>query len=260
MNPIARKIRELREKNNLSQAYLASYLGISRPTYVLIEQGKRELTLQEASKLASLFGMTVNQLLQGDYSGPKVILEKERTYGRSESQGIRIIMDRANVKKFKEVLLYVLNKVGARPNIGETALYKILYFIDFDYYEKYEEQLTGARYLKNHFGPTPVEFKQIVEEMAKKKEILPIKNKYFGYDQKKYLPLREPDLSILTAREIKHIDEVLARLAEKNARELTEYAHQDTPWLVHQDGEIISYETVFYRDVEHSVRNYQDEL
>ncbi|MCR4396413.1 MAG: helix-turn-helix domain-containing protein, partial [Candidatus Saccharicenans sp.] len=39
MNPIAKKIRELREKNNFSQAYLASYLGVSRPTYVLIEQG-----------------------------------------------------------------------------------------------------------------------------------------------------------------------------------------------------------------------------
>jgi len=260
MNPIARKIRELREKNNLSQAYLASYLGLSRPTYVLIEQGKRELRLQEAKRLASLFGMTVDQLVQADYSGPKVILEKAEPYGRSENQRTRIIMDRANVKKFKEVLLYVLSRIGARPNIGETALYKILYFIDFDYYEKYEEQLTGARYLRNHFGPTPVEFKQIVEEMVEKREILPIKNKYFGFDQNKYLPLREADLSILSAREIKHIDEVLARLADKNARELTEYAHQDTPWLVHQDGEIISYETVFYRDVEHSVRNYQDEL
>ena len=25
------------------------------------------------------------------------------------------------------------------------VLYKILYFIDFDYYEKYEEQLVGAK-------------------------------------------------------------------------------------------------------------------
>jgi len=31
-----------------------------------------------------------------------------------------------------------------------TVLYKILYFIDFDYYEKYEEQLMGALYIKNN--------------------------------------------------------------------------------------------------------------
>lgn len=260
MKTIAKLIRELRLKNNLSQDYVADYLGLSRPTYLLIEQGKRELTITEAKKLASLYGLTLEQLLEGKSSGPKVVLEKAEPYNRTPKQEIRIVMERANVKKFKEVLLYVLNKIGARPNIGETALYKILYFIDFDYYEKYEEQLTGARYIRNHYGPTPVEFKNVIEEMEKAGEIESIKSRYFQYPQKKYLPLREPDLSVLSAREIKHIDEVLARLADKNARELTEYAHSDTPWLVHKDGEIISYETVFYRDHEHSVRNYEDEL
>ncbi|MDI6850199.1 MAG: DUF4065 domain-containing protein [Candidatus Saccharicenans sp.] len=260
MDALARLIKELRLKNNLSQEYVAKFLGISRPTYIQIEQGTRELSLTEAKKLAGLFGLTLEQLFEANPSGPKVILKKSSSYDKHEEPGVRIIMSRANVKKFKEVLLYILGKIGARPNIGETALYKILYFIDFDYYEKYEEQLTGARYQKNHFGPTPIEFKKVVEEMEKAGEIEQVKSKYFQYEQKKYLPGREPDLSLLSAREIKHIDEVLARLADKNARELSEYAHSDTPWIVHKDGEIISYETVFYRDVEHSVRNYQDEL
>ncbi|MBC7362195.1 MAG: DUF4065 domain-containing protein [Candidatus Aminicenantes bacterium] len=260
MNSLAKLIRELREKNGFSQEYVAKHLGLSRPTYIQIEQGKRELTLTEARKLAALFGIKAEQLLETKIAGPKVIFEKVEPYQNPNEPQVRIIMSRANVKKFKEVLLYVLSKIGAKPNIGETALYKILYFIDFDYYEKYEEQLTGARYLRNHFGPTPIEFKKIIEEMERDREILRIKNKYFQYDQKKYLPLREPNLNILSAREIKHIDEVLARLADKNAKELTDYAHTDIPWLVHKDGEIISYESVFYRDVEHSVRNYQDEL
>ena len=67
-----------------------------------------------------------------------------------------------NLKKFKEVLLYILSKVGSKPNVGETVLYKLLYFIDFDYYEKFEEQFIGATYIKNHYGPTPIEFKKIV--------------------------------------------------------------------------------------------------
>jgi len=52
----------------------------------------------------------------------------------------------------------------------------------------------------------------------------------------------------------------LARLAWKNATELSNYSHSDTPWRVHEMGEQISYETVFYRDDDHSVRNYEDEL
>ncbi len=256
-----KKIKLLRQENGFSQKYMAKALGMSRPTYMQIETGERELTITEAKKLASIFGMQLaNFLALKKAAKSTVVLEKEKVPKKSKTAGIRIIVPRANIKKFKETLLYILGKIGAKPNIGETALYKLLYFIDFDFYEKFEEQLTGARYIKNHYGPTPIEFKKIAEEMEQKGEIERVRSKYFQYDQKKYLPHREPDLSKLSAQEIKHIDEVLARLSDKNAQELTEYSHSDTPWLVHKDGEIISYESVFYRDQDHSVRNYEDEL
>jgi len=254
------KIKSLREQNNFSQEYIADKLGLSRPTYMQIEKGEREITISEAKKLASIFGLSLENFLSREISKqPKVVLEGEEEKKQKKSD-IRIIMPRANVKKFKEVLLYVLSRVGAKPNIGETALYKLLYFIDFDFYEKFEAQLTGARYIKNHYGPTPVEFKKVIESMKQKGEIERVKSRYFQYDQKKYLPRREPDLSNLSAKEIKHIDEVLARLSGKNAIELTKYSHSDVPWRVHKNGEIISYESVFYRDQDHSVRNYEDEL
>ncbi len=145
-----------------------------------------------------------------------------------------------------------------KTNVGETVLYKLLYFIDFDFYEKYEEQLIGATYIKNYHGPTPIEFKPIVEEMGKKGEIEKVRSKYFQYDQKKYLPRRKPDLSRLNAQEIKHIDEVLARLSNKNAQELSDYSHNDVPWITTEDGKPIEYEAVFYRSRKTSVRSYED--
>ena len=178
---LAKFIQQLRKKNNLTQEFLASKLGISRPTYLQIEQGKRDLTISEAKKLAAIFGIAVEDFLVGKLSKQKVVLGKENPLKKSKTAEIRIIMPRANVKKFKEVLLYILGKIGAKPNIGETALYKLLYFIDFDFYEKFEKQLTGARYIKNHYGPTPVEFKKIVEEMEKKGEIEKVRSKYFQY-------------------------------------------------------------------------------
>ena len=254
-----KKIKALREQNKFSQEYLAEKLGVSRPTYIQIENGKRDITVPEAKKLASIFSLSLESFLENNVSATQEVVLESDTQNEKESD-IRIVMPRANVKKFKEVLLYVLSKVGAKPNIGETALYKLLYFIDFDFYEKFEEQLTGAHYIKNHYGPTPVEFKKIVENMEGKKEIERVKSSYFQYEQKKYLPRREPDLKSLSAQEIKHIDEVLARLSDKNANELSDYSHNDVPWKVHKSGEIISYESVFYRDSEHSVRNYDDEL
>ena len=254
-----RKIKVLREKNNFSQEYIARKLSISRPTYIQIEKGERELTILEAEKLASIFNMTLEDFFAGREFKIKIDFKKEKNV-KEEKPEIRISVPQQNLKKFKEILLYILEKVGARPNIGETAIYKLLYFIDFDYYEKYEEQLIGAKYIKNHFGPTPVEFKDIIEKMEERGEVERVRSKYFQYDQKKYLPRKSPDLSILSGQEIQHIDNVLSRLADKSAKELSDHSHGDIPWKSHNNGEIIDYESVFYRDDNYSVREYEDKL
>ena len=254
-NKLFQTIKKLRLENGFSQGYMAEKLNMSRPTYVQIEKGERELTISEAEKSAAIFSMSLNDLLNGKQRSSEVELEKEEDIKKKDKPEMRIIVSRANVKKFKEVLLYLLEKVGARPNIGETVIYKLLYFIDFDYYEKYEEQLIGAKYIRNTYGPTPVHFKKVVEEMVRDGQIEEVKSKYFKYPQKKYLPRLEPNLSKLSGREIEHIDCVLSKLAGKTARELTSYSHTDTPWMIKKQGEILDYESVFYRDPIHSVRN-----
>jgi uncharacterized phage-associated protein len=135
----------------------------------------------------------------------------------------------------------------------------LLYFIDFNFYEKYEEQLMGATYIKNHHGPTPKEFIKIIEEMEKNKDIVKVQDKYFQYPQTKYLPLRKPDLSKLDdARAIEVIDDVLNKLSDMNAMQIKEYSHKDVPWLTTQDGSVIDYESVFYRTPDYSMRLYDE--
>jgi transcriptional regulator with XRE-family HTH domain len=252
-------IKKLREDRKLTQEYIADSLGLTRQTYSLIEHGKRDLTVNEARILAELFGISLDNFLD-ERDIPVVIeIEGDELSGKEEKTGLRISVPQRNFQKFKEVLLYILSKVGGKPNVGETVLYKLLYFIDFDYYEKYEEQLIGATYIKNHHGPTPIEFKSIIEEAIKNGEIILVKSKYFSYDQRKYLPVRDPDLSkLINAREIKHIDEVLARLSDFNASELTAISHDDVPWIIAEDLKPIAYEAVFYRTSKTTVRHYDE--
>lgn len=47
------------------------------------------------------------------------------------------------------------------------------------------------------------------------------------------------NISILSAEEIKHIDDVLARLLSKSAIELSDFSHSNTPWAIHEDGEVV---------------------
>ncbi|MEK7462788.1 MAG: type II toxin-antitoxin system antitoxin SocA domain-containing protein [Patescibacteria group bacterium] len=247
---------ELRKNQGISQAFVAEKIGVSRASYIEIEKGAKELTLSQANTIAEIFNITLTELISGEKVADVKVSIKD-VPEKKEKQEIRIDVPQKNLKKFKEVLLYVLEKVGSKSNVGMTVLYKLLYFIDFDYYEKFEEQLIGATYIKNHFGPTPVEFKKIVELMESKGELETVKSKYFLHEQTKYLPRREPDISVLNAKEIKHIDEVLGRLSDKNAKELSDYSHQDIPWLVAKDNQIIKYEAVFYRTKETSVREYE---
>lgn len=261
---LGQRIRKLREEAGLSQEEFSKKIGINRVSISQLEKGERKILAEEIAKISKIFNITPDNLL--DFNKEiKVSLPKNPARGRKKtSRGkpgkeIRVSVPQRNLEKFKEILLYILNKVGAKPNIGETVLYKLLYFIDFNFYEKYEEQLIGATYIKNHYGPTPIEFKKIVERMEREKELIKIKNKYFEYPQTKYLPLREPDLSKLKAHEKEVIDKVLENLSDMNAKEISEYSHNDIPWLTTEDGEIIDYESVFYRHPPYSVRDYNEE-
>ncbi len=253
MVKIGNRIKGLREEIGLSQGELAKRMRINRVTLSQIENGKRKVRTEELIALSQIFNVSTDILLDLK-KDIEVVLEKSKKEKPKEKQEVRISVPQNNIEKFKEVFLYILKKVGSKPNIGQTVLYKLLYFIDFNYYEKYEEQLIGATYIKNYYGPTPKEFSKIIEEMEDKDLVTVQGGRHFQYPQTKYLPLREPDLSILNARELEVIDDVLNKLSDMNASQITEYSHKDVPWLTAEDMEPINYESVFYRTIPYSVR------
>ena len=256
-------LKELRQKNNISQEFLAKKIGVSRPTYVQIENGMRKMLVEEAQNLAKFFGLSLDDFLaEKESSAPIVELEKsiKKVKTKEQKQEMRISVPQEKIAKFKEVLLYILERIGARSNVGEAVVCKLLYFIDFDYYEKYEEQLIGAKYIKNHHGPTPAAFPEIVIQMEKDGDLVPVVKKYFQYDQKKYLPLRKANLSNFSVQEKDLIDEEIDRFKDKNAKEMEDLSHRDVPWIGAENLQPIEYEAVFSRTDEFSQRKYDDEL
>jgi transcriptional regulator with XRE-family HTH domain len=251
------RVKALREELGLSQEDLAQIMGIDRAGVSQFENGNRSLKAEELSLLSKALHISADCLL-GLAPLPKVILEKTRK--KTLPSQIRINVPQKKVRKFKEVLLYILSKVGAKPNVGETVIYKLLYFIDFNFYEKYEEQIIGATYIKNQYGPTPVEFQAIIKEMISAKELECVQSTFFNRSQKKYLPHRESDLSLFTAEELQLIDDVLNKLSNMTAVSISEYSHGDVPWITTSNGEKIDYESVFYRTAPYSVRDYESEL
>lgn len=254
-------IQQQRLKRNMTQEFLASRLSLSRPTYMQIEQGKRDITITEAKKLAQLFDIPLENFLEGkEGAEPVIVITKNKKQDQGSQKKIRINVPQEKIKKFEQVLLYILSTIGGKPNIGQTVLYKLLYFIDFDYYEKFEKQLIGAQYIKNHYGPTPVIFSKLIDDLEKQGKVEKIKSKFYKHEQTKYLvnPNRHIDLSDLSAQELAHIDWELGRLGDLTATQISTLSHLDTPWIAAKDREVLEYEHVFYRPKETSVREYEE--
>jgi uncharacterized phage-associated protein len=173
---------------------------------------------------------------------------------------VRVDVPVRNEEKFRNVLLYILKKIGGKPNVGKTVLFKLLYFIDFDFYEIYEEQLMGLTYLKRLHGPVPREFDGFIEKMIRNDELDEFVSSYYDHRQVRFMAKRDPDLNCLSGRELGHVEAVLGRYADWSATSLSELSHRDTPWMAAKDGEPIAYESVFYRGPETSVRSYAEDV
>ncbi len=252
---IGLRILELRKNKGYSQDELAKLIGISRPSLTQVELGKRNLSVIELKKIADNLSISIDKLLSSNFKIDDIELKTEKI---DNTQELRISIPKLNVDKFKDILLYILEKCAGKPNIGETLLNKLLYFSDFNYYEIYEEHLSGAEYKKLPFGPVPQKLDSIINQMISNQMIQRFKTKYHGYPQTRYIPLAKANLQNLKASEKDVIDKVIEQYSDWSASAISDYSHKDMPWLASQDGEIIDYELAFYREQPYSVRTYND--
>lgn len=255
---IGKRIAELRKIKGLSQEDLAKSVKISRPSLAQIELGNRSIDIMELQELSIALGFSLDDFVSKDFDVKQEVELTTKT--KDAKQQERISVSSMHIEKFKNVLIYILEKCAGKPNVGETVLYKLLYFSDFNYYELYEEHLTGARYRKLPYGPVPQKLDSIINQMIESSHLQRIKTDYHGYPQTRYLPLIKPDLTQLKASEKEIIDKVIEQMSDWSASTISNYSHKDMPWLASKEGEDINYELAFYREAPYSVRNYGEEI
>lgn len=254
---IGKRLAELRKMKGLSQEDLAKSVRISRPSLAQIELGNRSVDILELQKLSQVLGFSLDDFMSEDFSAGREMNFKEEMKSKKKEE--RISVPTLQVSKYKNVLLYILERCAGKPNVGETVLYKLLYFSDFNYYELYEEHLTGALYRKLPFGPVPQKIDSIINQMIEKGQLQRVKTEYHGYSQIRHLPLEKADLTQLKASEKEVIDKVLEQMSDWSAAMISDYSHKDLPWEVTDEGKDISYELAFYRELPYSVRVYNED-
>jgi transcriptional regulator with XRE-family HTH domain len=207
-------------------------LGVGRLTLLQIEADKRQVKADELKKLSQIFDVSVDFLLSDT---PKIQPIKVNTQQK---------------KKFEQLLLYILSKVGGKHNVGKVVLYKLLYFAEFDYHELYPENyLSGYPFIKLPMGPAPYNFNELVSTMEEEKSVATMIVPYFNQYQQRFVanvPV-EPDKRF-TKEEKACIDDVIERYSDLPANVISDLSHKDKPWQLSEDMGVILYNTVKFRE------------
>lgn len=219
---MAERIVKLRELNGLTQEDVASRLGLSRQRWILVEQGKRDLSTDELEKLAELFGIDVTDFFD----------------------------EIPNLKKFRQMyfacLRFAANSHGSVP---KTKLAKLLYLADFTNFFKELEPMSGVKYRRLEYGPVPDVFFSMTDDLLEQGKInIEILDKGA---QMVSLRTKEDDASELTRDELSKIKEICELWKDKPTQEIVNFTHEQKPWKMCRDGEYIPYSLIIQEDPSH---------
>ena len=215
-HPIATNIYKLRKQQGLSQGQVAKDLGISRPSYVNLEKGKKELTLSQLETLATLFKVSPQEL----------------------QFGIAVSENEALTSKFKQLILNCIKFGGDKTDgkITKTKLAKLVYLAEFKWFYDNLKPLTGVAYKKLPQGPVADLYFRAVDELFSD-GLLEIEQKGTAF----MISLTESNVSdnLLKTEEMRVIKLVSKKWRNKNTEDIVNFTHQQLPWNICRRNEVI---------------------
>ena len=156
-------------------------------------------------------------------------------------------------KKYQNAILYLCRKLKGEVR-GKKKLAKLLYFADFDLYEKSQKSITGDVYRALPMGPVPAALEDITAEMVKK-DMLRVTEvaEREGYNPTEvYKNISTPDMSIFTDEEKNILDRVAVKYGHLTGKQLEELSHAEAPYIGTELKKEIPYELAFYRGTDFS--------
>jgi len=211
LNKYAKFIKDLRKERGLSQSFMAEKIGISRPSFVAIEKGTRDLTLGEFEKLSGILNVSFEELENKELP---------------------------NYEKYKQMILAFLRKGGVIP---KTKLAKLLYFADFSWFYYHLQSMSGMQYRKIQYGPVSDTYFRIIDEMFDKGEIDITQTKDGAMLISQTRSGAKVDLSKINKKEKELIENIEKKWKGKKTNEIVDFTHKQLPYLYAQDNQIVSY-------------------
>lgn len=212
------KIKDLREKNGLSQADVAINIGMSRPTYALVEIGSNDLTVHQLLRLAAYLRVEPEDLIPG----------------------LRAPKD--SYATFKQLILSCI-KWGSDAGdhkITKTKLAKLVYLSDFNWFYITHAAISGLNYRHIQRGPVADEYFRAVDELFEDQSItIEAKGASLLISSNELAPRDK-----LSDDQVSLIKDICTVWLPKSTAEIVEFTHQQAPWKTTMPGDLIPYDTI----------------
>jgi transcriptional regulator with XRE-family HTH domain len=115
MNKLHETIKLLRNKAGFSQDSIADVLGINQSSYAKIERGETELTLSRLQRIASLFNLSVIELLTYDNNkeyGSLVVNNNQNSIGVQNNYAAEVEL-KQEITDLKNRVRYLEERVNS---------------------------------------------------------------------------------------------------------------------------------------------------
>lgn len=214
-------IKALRIERGFSQSFIGEKLGLSRPSYTAIEKGTRELTLQEAEKLAELFGISIEEFTRA--STP-------------------------HYAKYKQMILaYLHTPLSKDGKIPKTKLAKLLYLADFAWYYNSMQSMSGMQYIHRDYGPVPDPYFRALAELEEEGKIA-IERKGDAILVSVSGGAVRQKLDLLKKDEVELMKKISGKWKDRRTQEIVDFTHEQLPYKLCAPDEVIPYELITQED------------
>lgn len=229
---INKLLKQIRTAKELSQEQMAEILGVSRPTYADIEKGVGEVTLSALGRVAKELGVSLGSLVVGED------FQTEQEINKA-------------LQKYKSMLLYLLH-CGADAKDGKitkTKLAKLLYLADFAWFYENLKPMSGLAYRRLAYGPVPDQYFRAIDELTDSKQIA-ITTSSKGALMIAAVEDTAPTYG-LSKQEMALMQAICRKWKDRNTTDIVNFTHDQLPWKLCRENEVIPYELIIQEDPEH---------
>lgn len=159
-----------------------------------------------------------------------------------------IDMVKINEKKYKNAIIFFSKKIQ-NGTLGKLKIMKLLYYLDFDFFEKYGRSVTGDEYLRFDNGHVPRMAEKILKEMNGKQIKITRRMIKPGYNDQQHIEaLGDFDLNIFTKEELVMLEDVADKWEKFTGAEMKTASQGEAPWISTKPNDVIDYNLALYRN------------